>query len=61
MGCEEIACMEWLLAHAKLVRFMIFHSDRKSHDTHVVSADKIANQKFVTEDLKLTNPKSVLD
>ena len=55
MGYEAFTCMEWLSAHAELVRFMNFHSYRKSHDIRVVAADKIANQIFVTKDLKLTN------
>ena len=40
---------------------MIFHSNRKSHDIRVVSEDKIANHRFLTEDLKLRNAKFVLD
>ena len=51
MGCEAITCTERLAVCAELVRFMIFYSNRKSHDIRVVTADKIANHKFVTEDL----------
>ena len=40
---------------------MIFHANRKSHETRVVTADGIANQKFAIEDLKCLNSKFVLD
>jgi len=47
LGAKGIICSERLQGYAQMIFFTLKHSFRKAKEIFVLSADKIANQKFL--------------